>query len=53
MRECYRALAVDGDAAAALRTAMTAVREDGAHAHPYYWAAFDLVGDWAVEGLAV
>ncbi|HSS04085.1 MAG TPA: CHAT domain-containing protein [Solirubrobacterales bacterium] len=52
MREFYRALAVDGDAAAALRTAMTAVREDGAHAHPYYWAAFDLIGDWAIEGLA-
>jgi len=32
--------------AEALRLAQKAIREDGKHGHPYYWAPFVLVGDW-------
>lgn len=42
MGHFYRALAQGLDRAAAVRTAMLALREE--HPHPYYWAPFTLVG---------
>jgi len=29
-----------------LRQAALALRRDGQHSHPYYWAPFILMGDW-------
>jgi CHAT domain-containing protein len=46
--EFYRAVgtasARPADFAAALRAAMLKVREEPAYRHPFYWAAFRLVG---------
>jgi CHAT domain-containing protein/tetratricopeptide (TPR) repeat protein len=42
MQECYARLAAGEERAAALRAAQQAVREE--YAHPYYWAAFALIG---------
>ncbi len=36
-----------GDQAEALRTAQLALMDDKAYSHPFYWAAFSLVGDGA------
>jgi CHAT domain-containing protein len=49
VREFYRAIggapaASQVDYAAALRSAMLKVREDPVYRHPFYWAAFRLVG---------
>ena len=43
MKAFYQGLA-DHDKAEALREAQTgAIRDDR---HPYYWAAFEVIGDW-------
>jgi CHAT domain-containing protein len=42
----YRGLHGGLDAAAALRAAQLATRRRPATAHPYYWASFQLDGDW-------
>jgi CHAT domain-containing protein len=45
MQEFYRSLARPGTTKAqALRTAQITVRQQ--YAHPYYWSAFVLVGNW-------
>jgi hypothetical protein len=35
------------DAATALALSMQALRSDDRYAHPYYWGAFAIVGDWS------
>jgi CHAT domain-containing protein len=49
MTVLYRELAAGKDAAQALQTAQTAVRAKTRFAHPFFWAAFDLVGDWRLQ----
>jgi CHAT domain-containing protein len=47
MGHFYRELLQGGHApAAALRLAQLAVRNDRRWAAPYYWAGFELQGDW-------
>ena len=47
MVEFYQALAKPGTSKAqALRQAQQALLKDPSFAHPYYWAAFVLVGNW-------
>jgi CHAT domain-containing protein len=44
----YRSLMGEGSgASAALRNAVLSVRQDPKYRAPYYWAAFELQGDWA------
>lgn len=44
----YRSLMGEGSGApAALRSAVLSVRQDPKYRAPYYWAAFELQGDWA------
>ena len=48
MVELYRSLMGEGSgASAALRNAVLRVRQDPKYRAPYYWAAFELQGDWA------
>jgi CHAT domain-containing protein len=49
MTVLYRELAAGKDAAQALQTAQMAVRAKTRFAHPFFWAAFDLVGDWRLQ----
>ncbi|MET0983652.1 MAG: CHAT domain-containing protein [Telluria sp.] len=49
MTALYRELAAGKDAAQALQTAQMAVRAVPRYAHPFFWAAFDLVGDWRLQ----
>ena len=42
----YRGLGDGLDAAEALRRAQLATRARRSTAHPYFWAAFQLDGDW-------
>lgn len=46
MVDFYTRLAAGEDKAGALRNAMIKMRRDPQHAHPFYWAPFDLMGDW-------
>jgi CHAT domain-containing protein len=47
MARFYRGLLVHGERPAeALRAAQLALRSESRFAHPYYWAAFELQGDW-------
>ena len=47
MRYFYRALWHEGKApAAALRAAQLALRAEEKYRAPYYWAGFELQGDW-------
>lgn len=41
----YHRLKAGEGKAASLRAASLALSRDGRHAHPYYWAAFSLIGD--------
>ena len=45
MRQFYGALAKGDTKAAALQSAQRAFIEDERYHHPYYWAAFELMGD--------
>ena len=45
MEKFYRSLAQQ-DLRGALRTAQLALKSDSRYAHPYFWAPFNLVGDW-------
>jgi CHAT domain-containing protein len=49
MTVLYRELAAGKDAAQALQTAQMAVRAKPRFAHPFFWAPFDLVGDWRLQ----
>ena len=49
MTTLYGALAGGAGAAQAMQTAQTAVLRRHRVAHPFYWAAFDLVGDWRMR----
>jgi CHAT domain-containing protein len=46
MGQFYEHLQKGQEKAAALRAAALALKNDGAHEHPYYWAPFILMGDW-------
>jgi CHAT domain-containing protein len=46
MTELYRGLFQGMPAPAALRAAQMAVSRMPRFQHPYYWAAFELQGDW-------
>ncbi|MBS1723014.1 MAG: CHAT domain-containing protein [Armatimonadetes bacterium] len=47
MIDFYRSLATKGSVKGnSLRDAVIKIKQDPAHAHPYYWAPFVLVGDW-------
>ncbi len=45
MADFYHGLNAGRGKAAALRSAAQKLRNDGKHAHPYYWAPFILIGD--------
>lgn len=49
MTVLYRELAAGKDAAQALQAAQMAVRAQPKFAHPFFWAPFDLVGDWRLR----
>jgi CHAT domain-containing protein len=49
MTTMYRALAEGKPAAAAMQAAQLAVLRHANFAEPYFWAAFDLVGDWRMR----
>lgn len=49
MSTLYRELAAGRPAAEALQAAQLAVRAQPRFAHPFYWAPFDLVGDWRLR----
>jgi CHAT domain-containing protein len=51
MRDLYRGLANGVGRAEALRQAKLSMMARPHHAHPYYWAAFVLAGDWRRETL--
>jgi CHAT domain-containing protein len=42
----YTARQAGADKALALRLAMTQIQQNPHWAHPYYWGAFFLLGDW-------
>jgi CHAT domain-containing protein len=47
MKRFYGHLKQDKPKGAALRAAaLTLMKKDGQHEHPFYWAPFVLVGDW-------
>jgi CHAT domain-containing protein len=46
MTELYRGLFEGKTPATALREAQVAVSKMARFRHPYYWAAFELQGDW-------
>jgi len=46
MKAFYAALSAGASKAAAMGSAVKAVRSDPRFAHPRFWAAFELVGDW-------
>jgi len=46
MVEFYSQLAAGKSNAAALQAAQLKVMKQPEYAHPYYWAAFVLMGDW-------
>jgi len=46
MQSFYAELDAGADMAHALQTAQLALLTDPARAHPWYWAAFEVVGDW-------
>jgi CHAT domain-containing protein len=45
MKTFYTGLKAGKGKAKALREAAMALRQDGLHRHPYFWAPFLLVGD--------
>lgn len=49
MTTLYGELAKGKPAAAAMQTAQVAVMKRPRFAHPFFWAAFDLVGDWRMQ----
>jgi hypothetical protein len=54
MERFYRGLLGGVSRGEALRTAQLELLRDGKHAHPFFWAAFVLSGDWRAmpKGLA-
>jgi CHAT domain-containing protein len=49
MTTMYRALAQGTPSAAAMQRAQLAVLRNARYGDPYFWAAFDLVGDWRMR----
>jgi CHAT domain-containing protein len=49
MTTLYRALAQGEPAGAAMQRAQLAVLRNTQYSEPYFWAAFDLVGDWRMR----
>lgn len=49
MTTLYGELAKGRQAAAAMQAAQVAVMQQPRFAHPFFWAAFDLVGDWRMQ----
>ncbi|WP_250530096.1 CHAT domain-containing protein [Caballeronia sp. ATUFL_F1_KS4A] len=49
MRTFYGALTKGEEAIDAMRDAQLAVLADGKFAHPFYWAPFDLMGNWRLS----
>ena len=47
MVDFYRRLLSGEGRSAALRAAQKAMLDDATNAHPYYWASFVLIGNWA------
>lgn len=52
MAAMYRNLSAGQQAGAALRAAQLAVRGNPGFAHPHFWAAFELSGDWRLRTAA-
>ncbi len=46
MERFYAGIRAGRGKGAALRAAALALKSDGKHGHPYYWAPFVLMGDW-------
>jgi CHAT domain-containing protein len=49
MTTLYRNLAQGQPSAAAMQRAQLAVMRNASYSEPYFWAAFDLVGDWRMR----
>jgi CHAT domain-containing protein len=49
MTTLYRELAKGKPAAGAMRAGQLAVLKQPRFAHPFFWAPFDLMGDWRMQ----
>jgi len=49
MTTLYRELAAGKPAARAMQAGQLAVLKQAKFAHPFFWAPFDLMGDWRMQ----